>query len=192
MDKDRLNKLLNDHEYDSDYWMKEVNRAIDQKKSINNLYNNDYYTTPEEDSSTIRKAYGWMVAIAVFAIFIGSMGSDDSKKTHRQSTKTTYSIPSHKPTYKFDITDHMQTIRDVEAQMKRSEDLLREINVQKFQIQSTPSYNYYDGVGNSGDVHVNGYYRRDGTYVRGHHRTRPNSTTRDNYSTNGISIIHDN
>ncbi len=32
---------------------------------------------------------------------------------------------------------------------------------------------------------VNGYYRKDGTYVRGHYRTNPNNTNRDNYSTLG-------
>lgn len=29
---------------------------------------------------------------------------------------------------------------------------------------------------------VNGYTRRDGTYVSGHYRSSPNSTVRDNYS----------
>ncbi len=33
------------------------------------------------------------------------------------------------------------------------------------------------------DVHVNGYYRKDGTYVQPHYRTNPNSTVNDNYST---------
>lgn len=32
-------------------------------------------------------------------------------------------------------------------------------------------------------VHVNGYYRSNGTYVQPHYRTAPNSTTSDNYST---------
>jgi hypothetical protein len=35
------------------------------------------------------------------------------------------------------------------------------------------------------DVYVNGYYRSDGTYVQPYYRTRPNSTTLDNYSTKG-------
>ncbi len=34
-------------------------------------------------------------------------------------------------------------------------------------------------------VRVNGYYRKDGTYVRPHYRTAPNSTNRDNFSTYG-------
>jgi hypothetical protein len=34
-------------------------------------------------------------------------------------------------------------------------------------------------------VRVRGYYRRDGTYVRPHVRSSPNSTTLDNYSTRG-------
>lgn len=35
----------------------------------------------------------------------------------------------------------------------------------------------------NGDVRVRGYYRRDGTYVRPHYRTRADGTQRDNYST---------
>ena len=34
-------------------------------------------------------------------------------------------------------------------------------------------------------VKVKGYYRKDGTYVRSHYRTAPNSTNRDNFSTRG-------
>jgi len=30
-----------------------------------------------------------------------------------------------------------------------------------------------------------GYYRKDGTYVHGHYKTRKNHTNRDNYSTSG-------
>ena len=39
------------------------------------------------------------------------------------------------------------------------------------------------------DVKVSGYYRKDGTYVRAHYRTSPNSTVTDNYSYLGISKI---
>lgn len=35
------------------------------------------------------------------------------------------------------------------------------------------------------DVWVNGYTRKDGTYVQGHYRTKPNHTKNDNYSTIG-------
>lgn len=35
------------------------------------------------------------------------------------------------------------------------------------------------------DVYVDGYTRSDGTYVQGHYRSSPNSTTYDNYSTKG-------
>jgi hypothetical protein len=35
------------------------------------------------------------------------------------------------------------------------------------------------------DVAVSGYYRSNGTYVAPYCRTRPNSTTADNYSTRG-------
>jgi hypothetical protein len=34
-------------------------------------------------------------------------------------------------------------------------------------------------------VHVNGYTKKDGTYVAPHQRTAPNNTTLDNYSTKG-------
>ena len=33
--------------------------------------------------------------------------------------------------------------------------------------------------------HVDGYYRRDGSYVDGHYRSNPNDTTRDNWSSKG-------
>ena len=33
--------------------------------------------------------------------------------------------------------------------------------------------------------YVNGYTRSNGTYVKGHYRSSPNSTQRDNYSTFG-------
>lgn len=32
---------------------------------------------------------------------------------------------------------------------------------------------------------VRGYYRSDGTYVQGYHRSSPNGTQYDNYSTKG-------
>jgi hypothetical protein len=35
------------------------------------------------------------------------------------------------------------------------------------------------------DTYVNGYTRRDGTYVQGHYRSNANSTYNDNYSTRG-------
>ena len=35
------------------------------------------------------------------------------------------------------------------------------------------------------DTWVNGYIKRDGTYVQGHYRQDPNSTNWDNYSTQG-------
>jgi len=35
------------------------------------------------------------------------------------------------------------------------------------------------------DTYVNGYYKSNGTYVQGHHRTSPNKTKSDNYSTKG-------
>jgi hypothetical protein len=38
---------------------------------------------------------------------------------------------------------------------------------------------------NPDHVYVNGYYRKNGTYVRPHYRTAPNNTNRDNFSTLG-------
>ncbi|MCF4166360.1 hypothetical protein L2U69_11955 [Zavarzinia compransoris] len=35
------------------------------------------------------------------------------------------------------------------------------------------------------DQWVNGYFRNDGTYVQGHHRSSPNGNPYDNYSTQG-------
>lgn len=35
------------------------------------------------------------------------------------------------------------------------------------------------------DTWVNGYTKRDGTYVQGHYRSTPNHTRMDNYSTRG-------
>ena len=35
------------------------------------------------------------------------------------------------------------------------------------------------------DVYVNGYTRKDGTYVQGHYRSAPNNTVSDNFSTYG-------
>ena len=35
------------------------------------------------------------------------------------------------------------------------------------------------------DTYVNGYYKKDGTYVQGYFKTSPNSTTTDNYSSQG-------
>jgi hypothetical protein len=37
----------------------------------------------------------------------------------------------------------------------------------------------------AGDVWVDPYYRSDGTYVRGHHRSTPDSNPWNNYSTRG-------
>ena len=39
--------------------------------------------------------------------------------------------------------------------------------------------------GAAAQVHVNGYVKKDGTYVAPHERTAPNSTPNDNYSTKG-------
>ena len=35
------------------------------------------------------------------------------------------------------------------------------------------------------DEYVYGYYKKDGTYVQGYFKTSPNTTNRDNYSTQG-------
>ena len=38
---------------------------------------------------------------------------------------------------------------------------------------------------NSSHTRVNGYFRSNGTYIQPHYRTTPNSTNRDNFSTQG-------
>ncbi|MCH5347574.1 MAG: hypothetical protein J1E63_10705 [Muribaculaceae bacterium] len=43
---------------------------------------------------------------------------------------------------------------------------------------------YSTGV-NPNSTYVNGYTKSNGTYVPGHYRSKPNSTNRDNYSTQG-------
>lgn len=45
--------------------------------------------------------------------------------------------------------------------------------------------NFVTSQTNPNHVKVEGYYRSDGTYVRSHYRTAPNSTNRDNFSTLG-------
>lgn len=53
---------------------------------------------------------------------------------------------------------------------------------QQRQKMPTPAY----GAGeNSNSVSVDGYYRKDGTYVETHQRSAPNSTVNDNWSTKG-------
>lgn len=37
----------------------------------------------------------------------------------------------------------------------------------------------------SADTYVNGYYRKDGTYVKPHYRSDPNGSKMDNWSTKG-------
>lgn len=38
---------------------------------------------------------------------------------------------------------------------------------------------------NAADQYVNGYYRSNGTYVQGYHRTAPDNTVNNNYGTYG-------
>ena len=35
------------------------------------------------------------------------------------------------------------------------------------------------------DDYVNGYYKKNGTYDKGHYRSSPNSTKKDNFTTDG-------
>jgi hypothetical protein len=53
------------------------------------------------------------------------------------------------------------------------------------QTYYTNPYIYYNNSINTNSVHVNGYYRKDGTYVNGHYRSSPNSSFGDNWSTKG-------
>lgn len=47
------------------------------------------------------------------------------------------------------------------------------------------SHRSYSSRSSSSPVHVRGYYRKNGTYVQPHYRTRPNYTKSDNWSTKG-------
>jgi hypothetical protein len=42
----------------------------------------------------------------------------------------------------------------------------------------------------AGDSYVRGYVRRDGTYVQGHHRSKPDNTINNNYGTSGNRNIY--
>jgi hypothetical protein len=42
-------------------------------------------------------------------------------------------------------------------------------------------------IASAQDVYVNGYTRNDGTYVQPHHRTSPDNSTYNNYSSDGNS-----
>lgn len=41
------------------------------------------------------------------------------------------------------------------------------------------------GIATAGDVYVDGYTRRDGTYVEGYHRSSPDRRIDNNYGTRG-------
>ncbi len=47
------------------------------------------------------------------------------------------------------------------------------------------SYSGTSSYGKSSSTHVKGYYRKDGTYVQPHHRTTPDGTKNNNWSTKG-------
>lgn len=51
--------------------------------------------------------------------------------------------------------------------------------------RSSRSYSSGSHYKSSGDVHVRGYTKKNGTYVQPHHRTAPNNSRFDNYSTKG-------
>lgn len=54
-----------------------------------------------------------------------------------------------------------------------------------FLITSYPDYSEARGARRSGDVSVRGYTRKDGTYVRPHHRSAPDGNFDNNWSTRG-------
>lgn len=43
----------------------------------------------------------------------------------------------------------------------------------------------FAGLAFAGDTYVQGYLKKDGTYVQGHFRSNPNDGTSDNWSTKG-------
>ena len=50
---------------------------------------------------------------------------------------------------------------------------------------SRSTYGTYGTGSNARSTRVDGYTKRDGTYVAPHQRTSPNGTQRDNYNTRG-------
>jgi hypothetical protein len=69
-------------------------------------------------------------------------------------------------------TNHLPTSNGVGGQSSYSSPSA--ISSAPFSGRENPSWEY-----------VHGYYRHNGTYVQGYHRTVPNSTKSDNYSTRG-------
>ncbi len=51
--------------------------------------------------------------------------------------------------------------------------------------KSYGSKSYSNNHKGTGDHNVQGYTKKDGTYVPPHHATNPNTTKRDNYSSKG-------
>lgn len=52
-------------------------------------------------------------------------------------------------------------------------------------LDAPPSFSYDDAPGSTGDTYVRPYVRKDGTFVEGHFRTRPDATPYNNYSYDG-------
>jgi hypothetical protein len=48
-------------------------------------------------------------------------------------------------------------------------------------IATIPNLSHARSFGGPGDVHVNGYTRKDGTYVQPHYRSAPDSVKWNNY-----------
>lgn len=57
-------------------------------------------------------------------------------------------------------------------------------NTDKISTGNTETYlkNYYDKPKSTAQVRVKGYYKKDGTYVRSHTRTKPDGNPYNNYS----------
>lgn len=51
-----------------------------------------------------------------------------------------------------------------------------------FMFHSPLSFAKKSGSGSGGSHHVNGHFKKNGTYVAPHHATNPNHTQRDNWS----------
>lgn len=83
-----------------------------------------------------------------------------------------------------DIDNDSDTDIDIEESIRESYRRNQSNN------SNPPAYNNYAGssgysTNSTGDVYVDPYIRSDGTVVQGHYRSRPNSTTLDNYSHKG-------
>lgn len=99
----------------------------------------------------------WAVWVVVGMLVVGLVILSGSSNETHQSTNYRANSPTHPP--KPSIESHRPTTYTSSSSTHRLSSL------------------------KNGDVRVRGYYRKDGTYVRPHYRSRQNGNFWDNYST---------